>query len=72
MGDEMEKLPISKGDFFLDHFHGGGSHPYFGVWEIKGNEFELICATVYRKGAEEVMRRLTERNSKEGEGGITE
>jgi hypothetical protein len=63
----MKRLPVKEGNFWMDHFHGGGSHPYFGVWEIKGNEFELICATVYRKGAEEVLRRLTETNiSKKG------
>ncbi len=53
------KLPIKIGDFFLDHFFGGASHPYFGVWEVKEKVFELVCITVYRKGAEEVLRRLT-------------
>lgn len=64
------KLPITVKNYFLDHYFGSGSHPYFGVWEIKGSEFELICATVYRKGAEEVMRRLTEQVSKEGKEGL--
>ncbi len=66
-----KRLPIRIGNFFLDHFHGG----YFGVWEIKGSEFELICATVYRRGAEEVLRRLTAPNPqipKEGEGGLAD
>ena len=55
----MKKLPIKSGDFFLDHFFGGASHPYFGVWEIRGKVFQLVCVCVYRKGAEEVLRRLT-------------
>ena len=53
-GDEMRKLPIRDGDFWIDHFYGGGSHPYFGVYE--GNN--LVCVCVYRKGAEEVLKRL--------------
>ncbi len=55
----MKKLPIKNGDFFVDHFFGGGSHPYFGVWEMREG-FQLVCVCVYRKGAEEVLRRLTE------------
>ena len=51
----MKKLPIRDGVFWIDHFYGGGSHPYFGVYE--GNN--LVCVCVYRKGAEEVLRRLT-------------
>ncbi len=50
----MKKLPITDGKFWIDHFYGGGSHPYFGVYE--GNS--LVCVCVYRKGAEEVLRRL--------------
>ncbi len=50
----MKKLPITHGEFWIDHFYGGGSHPYFGVYE-GGN---LVCVCVYRKGAEEVLRRL--------------
>ena len=64
------RLPIKKNNFFLDHFGGR----FFGVWEIKGKEFELVCATIYRRGAEEVLRRLTEpkpQMQKDGEGGIT-
>ena len=57
----MKKLPITHGEFWIDHFYGGGSHPYFGVYE-EGN---LVC--VYRKGAEEVLRRLAKAQiSKEG------
>jgi hypothetical protein len=70
----MKKLPIRVGDFFLDHFHGGGSHPYFGVWEIRGTVFDLVCVCLYRRGAEEVLRRMTEpkpQMQKDGEGGIT-
>jgi hypothetical protein len=62
----MKKLPIKVGDFFVDHFFGGGSHPYFGVWETREG-FQLVCVCVYRKGAEEVLRRLTKPQiSKEG------
>ena len=50
----MKKLPITHGEFWIDHFYGGSSHPYFGVYE--GNN--LVCVCVYRKGAEEVLRRL--------------
>jgi hypothetical protein len=50
----MKRLPITDGEFCIDHFYGGGSHPYFGVYE--GND--LVCVCVYRKGAEEVLRRL--------------
>ena len=50
----MKKLPIRDGELWIDHFYGGGSHPYFGVYE--GND--LVCVCVYRKGAEEVLRRL--------------
>jgi hypothetical protein len=50
----MKKLPIRDGEFWIDHFYGGSSHPYFGVYE--GNN--LVCVCVYRKGAEEVLRRL--------------
>ena len=63
----MEKLPIKNGDFFLDHFFGGASHPYFGIWEVREEAFELVCVCVYRKGAEEVLRRLTkDKTPKEG------
>ncbi len=51
----MKKLPIRNGEYWVDHFYGGGSHPYFGVYE--GNN--LVCVCVYRRGAEEVLRRLT-------------
>lgn len=50
----MKKLPLKDGEFWIDHFNGGASHPYFGVYE--GNN--LVCVCVYRKGAEEVLRRL--------------
>ena len=50
----MKRLPIRDGEFWIDHFYAGGSHPYFGVYE--GNS--LVCVCVYRKGAEEVLRRL--------------
>ena len=50
----MKKLPMRDGEFWIDHFYGGSSHPYFGVYE--GNN--LVCVCVYRKGAEEVLRRL--------------
>ena len=50
----MKRLPITDGEFWIDHFYAGGSHPYFGVYE--GNS--LVCVCVYRKGAEEVLRRL--------------
>ncbi len=50
----MKKLPISAGEFWIDHFYSGNSHPYFGVYE--GDN--LVCVCVYRKGAEEVLRRL--------------
>ena len=51
----MKRLPVRYGEFWIDHFYGGGSHPYFAVYE--GNN--LICLCVYRKGAEEVLRRLS-------------
>jgi len=50
----MKKLPVKDGEFWVDHFYRDGSHPYFGVYE--GNN--LVCVCVYRKGAEEVLRRL--------------
>ena len=53
-GGEMKKLPVRDGEFWIDHFYAGNSHPYFGVYE--GNN--LVCVCVYRKGAEEVLRRL--------------
>ena len=59
----MKKLPITDGEFWIDHFYGGSSHPYFAVYE----ESNLVCICVYRKGAEEVLRRLVKtRISKEG------
>ncbi len=45
----MKKLPVTDRELRIDHFHGGSSHPYFGVYE--GDD--LICVCVYRKGAEE-------------------
>ena len=60
----MKKLPYAVGNFWIDHFYGGGSHPYFALYE--GNE--LVCVCVYRRGAEEVLRRLTESQIQE-EGG---
>jgi hypothetical protein len=27
-------------------------------WEVRGQEDELVCLTVYRKGAQEAVRRL--------------
>lgn len=61
----MKKLPIKVGDYWIDHFWGGGSHPWFGVYE----GLKLVCVCVYRKGAEEVLRRLTKpQTPKEGEG----
>jgi hypothetical protein len=48
----MKKLPVRDGEFWIDHFYGGGSHPFFAVYE--GNN--LVC--VYRKGAEEILKRL--------------
>ncbi len=50
----MKKLPIRDGELSIDHFYGGASHPYFAVYE--GNN--LVCVCVYRKGAEEVLKRL--------------
>jgi len=50
----MKRLPIRDGEFWIDRFYGGGSHPFFGVYEGSS----LICVCVYRKGAEEVLRRL--------------
>ena len=50
----MKKLPVRKGEFWVDHFYRGASHPCFGVYE--GDN--LVCVCVYRKGAEEVLRRL--------------
>ena len=50
----MKKLPVRDGEHWIDHFYGG-SHPCFALYE--GNE--LICVCLYRKGAEEVLRRLT-------------
>ena len=59
----MKKLPITDGEFWVDHFYEHASHPYFGVYEGEN----LICVCVYRKGAEEVLRRLVKtRISKEG------
>ena len=60
----MKRLPITEGEFWIDHFYGGGSHPYFGVYE--GNT--LVCVCVYRKGAEEVLRRLAKAKIQEGGG----
>jgi hypothetical protein len=62
-------MPIRVKDFWIDHFWGGGSHPWFAVYEGRN----LVCVTVYRRGAEEVLRRLTEPKPeipKGGEGGI--
>jgi len=50
----MKKLPVRNGALWIDHFHGGGGHPFFAVYEGS----ELICVCVYRKGAEEVLKRL--------------
>ncbi len=50
----MKNLPLRDGGFWIDHFFGGGSHPYFGVYEGT----RLVCVCVCRKGAEEVLRRL--------------
>ncbi len=50
----MKKLPVRDGEFWIDHFYRGGSHPCFGVYE--GND--LVCVCLYRKGAEEVLKRL--------------
>ena len=59
----MKKLPITDGEFWVDHYYEDASHPYFGVYEGEN----LICVCVYRKGAEEVLRRLVKtRISKEG------
>ncbi len=52
----MKKLPVRSGEFWIDHFYGGGSHPYFAVYEGSN----LVCICVYRRGAEEVLRRLAE------------
>lgn len=62
----MKKLPLRDGELWIDHFHRGGSHPYFGVYEGEN----LVCVCVYRKGAEEVMRRLSKVQIP-GEGGET-
>jgi hypothetical protein len=65
------KLPIRVQEYFVDHYFGGSSHPYFGVWEVNGKVFNLVCVTVYRRGAMEVLKRLTEPKPqipKEGEG----
>ena len=51
----MKKLPITDGEFSINHFNAGGGHPYFAVYEGS----RLVCVCVYRKGAEEVLRRLT-------------
>jgi hypothetical protein len=59
---EMKKLPIREGEFWIDHFYGFSSHPCFGVYE--GNN--LVC--VYRKGAEEVLRRLVKSQTPEKAG----
>jgi len=50
----MKKLPVRNGALWIDHFHGGSGHPFFAVYEGS----ELICVCVYRKGAEEVLKRL--------------
>jgi hypothetical protein len=60
----MKKLPYSIGKYWIDHFFGGASHPYFAVYE----GMNLVCVCVYRKGAEEVLRRLAESQIQE-EGG---
>jgi len=65
----MTKLPIKAGEYWVDHFfRGTGNHPYFAVYQ----KLQLVCVCVYRKGAEEVLRRLTKpQTPTEGEGGIT-
>ncbi len=63
----MKKLPVRKGELWIDHFHGSGGHPYFGVYE--GNS--LVCVCVYRKGAEEVLRRLVKAQIPKKKGKIT-
>ena len=50
----MKKLPVRNGALWIDHFHGGSGHPFFAVYEGS----ELVCVCVYRKGAEEVLKRL--------------
>ena len=51
----MKKLLYYIGNFWIDRFYGGSRHPYFAVYE----KLQLVCICVYRKGAEEVLRRLT-------------
>ena len=57
----MERLPVREGEFWIDHFYRSGSHPCFGVYEGEN----LICVCVYRKGAEEVLRRLAKAQTPE-------
>jgi len=44
----MKKTPIEIGRFKIDHFYGGGFHPYFAVYE----EATWSASAFYRKGAE--------------------
>ncbi len=60
----MKKLPIRDGELSIDHFYGGVSHPYFAVYEGKS----LVCVCVYRKGAEEVLKRLAKAQAPEEKG----
>ena len=60
---KKKKLPYYVGNFWIDHFYGGGSHPWFAVYE----GLKLVCVCVYRKGAEEVLRRLTKPPTQEEE-----
>ena len=60
----MKRLPITDGEFWVDHYYQGASHPCFGVYEGEN----LICVCVYRKGAEEVLRRLAKAQTLKEEG----
>ncbi len=60
----MKKLPYYIGNFWIDRFYGGSTQPWFAVYE----GLNLVCICVYRKGAEEVLRRLTKPQIQEEEG----
>lgn len=52
----------------------GEQHPAYSIerrhrfWEVRDTAGELVCMTVYKCGAEEVIRRLSEKSYGQGPG----